>query len=280
MKLFSKDGQHSIVVDPFGGQVLSWQYKDEHIFFPQQTVAVKLGDSVEYKTRGGMFICFPHFGPEITSGHFRMPQHGLMREIDFTPTAYTKHSLALWNNLKLNVLYDYVVHVKLFYEMFSNGFQIKVLIENKDETAVPINLAFHPYFTVTDDWKRTRFTRLEAGIGIDLEKEYPDEKYTGLKRDIFLSASGSCHPASSNLIIVKNLRQQNIHILTNGFHDEIIANRIGHYENYLLWSDNPEKYLCLEPYLDKSGNFGKPNGLWLPPKKEIELSCDFQLTER
>ena len=280
MRLISSNGQHSIVVDHYGGRVLSWQHNDEHILFPEQVVAVETTThGIQYKVRGGLFIPFPHFGSTISSGGIYMPQHGWMRTINFKVTDYTAKTMILSGHLNQEV-YGYSVYVSLVFQMSDTGFQVMIVIKNRDKKPAPLNAAFHPYLANTRDWEEVELTRNgKIRIPVNLKNSSDPECKTGLKE--YLTVDSKITEANAkNIIIIRNLRKEDIRLSVRGFHNEIITSKADHSEKYLLWSDKREKYICVEPYLNESKFFGTEKCIWLQPEDEIELSCYLELVPR
>ncbi len=284
MKELVSSSGHSIVIDPEnGGQIMSWRFKNKDIFFPQQEVEVGAEGKKELKTRGGLFVAYPHFGGPISKEEMNpainctegMPKHGIMRDLKFTVFREDGDMLILRNVLKNDPHYGYDIFISVFFKIFDDGFEMRVNLKNNGKEYPPMNFAFHPYYAVREDnVGKTKFFHNGKKEAIDIGSFSAEECHGGLRRRITL---GKNKP-EGNRLTIKNLNGYDIEMETHGFENDNLM-RNSNEENNFLWSDNPSRYFCLEPYLEEPERFGKDSGVWLPENEEAEFSCRFKLTE-
>ena len=162
----------------YGGQVLSWQPKDQQEVF-------WLSDSAQYQQgkaiRGGIPLCWPWFGPLQVDGK-QGGNHGFARTQLWTLSGYklTEQGVELqlsWQGENNSSLWPY--RVKLTQQLFfGQYFEQKLIIDNLTEQAITYTGALHSYFYAS----HPSHVRIEAlkGVPFDCkitgEKQIADEK--------------------------------------------------------------------------------------------------------
>ncbi len=212
-----KCGKTKAVVSTIGGTVLSFNVDGRDILFPY--FVEKNG-----KARGGCPICSPYFGlvPE-----FGEKKHGYLRDIEATEIIGQGYN-------SIQMLFDcagtpdypwslmHEVNVIVREGMLSVSLKIERPNDGLFDRAF-INPGFHPYFSgYSDD------ILVVSGLG----------NYSG-----FSEHSKAFEIRSSALVIEENGKRIAMRLEGN----------FSKKSHVVLWSDDPERYFCVEPILSKDG---------------------------
>lgn len=220
--------------------ITHWQVDGVDVIYPHRHV----GNNV----RGGIPLCAPLFSvqPRPVLGA-NLPKHGLLM---FDESATVTHDEAarnwtsvtyfpprpefVWNFTVITdlELYDYALH--------------HTLIVQRDPTCaapaeMPLSLCFHPYFATFG----STFT-------IDIGPERIHSKHIPHDTSLF-------YTFGTNDKIILTTCKGSIMIETTG------------YDEYCIWTDNIESYICVEPIYQYRA-FGLP-GTGLQPGEEFVATC-------
>lgn len=140
--LLLKRGKAQATVNETGAWVETLTVGDQNIFFPKTIINVPSGES---KTRGGMHVCLPNFGPGGDSG---LAQHGFGRIMLWKTVSRDDHQA----QLALEDCPDGYegLLAQLTYELSDSAFVANLRLENRGESILRVAPAFHPYFMLSD----------------------------------------------------------------------------------------------------------------------------------
>ena len=126
-----------VVVNPEGAWVEEFSTNGLPVFFPRTQLA---SDSGEQKTRGGMHVCLPNFGPSTSHN---LPQHGFGRTSTWKVTRQSSRSVEL-RLLNPPVNYE-ALESSLVYTL-EDGLEATLTLRNQGRTSLRVAPGFHPYF--------------------------------------------------------------------------------------------------------------------------------------
>ncbi|MFH1036463.1 MAG: hypothetical protein V1756_00130 [Patescibacteria group bacterium] len=231
------DGSTFALVSTLGGTVMDFSYQKINIIYPQRKVDIQ----GEKKSRGGIPICFPFFGPAINrfagiSQHGWLQSQGLiiksLMESSITMTGSQRSEKFPWN-------LEYSVSVGVNPGILTVNLEVRRMQDSNPEDC-PINPAFHPYFT--------NLGKREVKIG---QQTYTD----------FLAES-LIVPSERNVVIDNGLCKVQMSLGGDFSGNSRIC----------LWSDDPDKYFCVEPMLAPMESFADDDdGVFLAGKEIIRL---------
>lgn len=135
--------QTSLTLDPQGAYVVNLTTNGQEIFYPKTNLKTPQG---EIKTRGGMHVCLPNFGPDSKHG---LNQHGFGRELTWQIINQTQNQVELeldggqppYQNLKS------VLQINLS----DNQANFQLILTNLGQKTLEVAPAFHPYFQLQND---------------------------------------------------------------------------------------------------------------------------------
>lgn len=137
-----KNGASSAVIDPAGAWVERLDDAAGPVFFPKQALVNQDGET---KTRGGMHVCLPNFGPGGDSG---LDQHGFGRTMEWKIAGLTEAD----TSLELSGPKDYKnLKATLVYSLGESSFEARLVIKNEGEADLRVAPGFHPYFYLDED---------------------------------------------------------------------------------------------------------------------------------
>lgn len=245
-------GVTKAMVSPIGGTVTSFGVDGKDVFFPQQMIGEK--------KRGGCPICAPWFGSSPRG--LDKYKHGFLRNLIEQNHIIDKSAVELdFFNLTDRGPYpwDYPWDIRFKTVSLVKDSQLFMALETerlaKDGNAspAPILPAFHPYFACQDA------SKVVVRIG------------TGGKEHRGFSEEARSIPLTDNLVVVclpgwkvaMALDWTFSPPLGTGFSDARIV----------LWSDAPDKYVCVEPVFGGKTYFeDEVNGKFLVPYRPAKVS--------
>lgn len=140
-----KSGETVLWVDPKGAFLVSLQQAGEDILFPRTQLKNASG---EIKTRGGLHVCLPNFGPD---SKFGLNQHGFGRELVWQVIEQSANQAVLSLNSGLSPYEK--LHSMLKIVLSNERLDLKLVLENLGTEALEVAPAFHPYFATQKDEK-------------------------------------------------------------------------------------------------------------------------------
>jgi galactose mutarotase-like enzyme len=222
-----------------GGMLKSFVVDGTQVIYPEQ--------DVDGKSRGGAFVCFPIFGspPEGFKEFSQMSKHGFLRDQELAVVKRSNEGVTLFGTNEPSETFPWKLeyYVSTYFHGKKSiilGFQVKRL-EDGLGWRMPFNMAFHPYF---------------SSLGKSVAK---------IGRDIFMEfrSNSASVPINKSIIIEQGPSKRTIFML-GGFSDKSC---------FTLWSDNQEKYFCVEPVYCYPDLFGKAEGAFLEEGERKEMSC-------
>jgi galactose mutarotase-like enzyme len=228
-----------------GGIITNWVSDGNEILYFDEKRFIDKTKSI----RGGIPILFPICGNLNTSSsvfgkdYLQLMQHGFARDSQWQYSFNkNKKSLCLFLNQskKTKKYYPFDFEVRIEVSLKINCLEFEIMIYNKTEIAMPINLGLHPYFNVSD------FENLE-----------------------FIDYPLNCQNQEKNIIsnTLDELNNINLGVdllmYTSGmsvFRDKILKRQVTLYHPYpfdigVIWSDPPRRMICLEPWTSPRNSF-------------------------
>lgn len=243
--MWLQNGLHSVLVTHQGGSILHWQQEEHFILGPARDVRVS-HDKVA--RRGESHWCFPNFGtPPRDSGQ---PKHGRLRQIELRCPTYRESNSVTFGELHLergiqNPVADVAVQVRTV--VSTEAVRSTLRVVNLSNKRTPILPAFHPYFAVPKD-------------GLEVVGGIRQLLAVGAARaDVVCDEPSVFKYAGPVFIRLNNIGCVKLHP-SDGC------------QYLVLWSDQPESYVCVEPVWGKPGTFGTEEGHWLEHGQHVEYS--------
>jgi len=221
MKHLIESGDAKVVVSSVGATILSFRIGDEVILYPWQR-------TLEGKERGGCPLCVPWFG---LAPEFGKKKHGYLRDLEATTVTKNKEG----NQLEFGFYhpgcaeYPWALSYKVKYSLKESSLSIFLFVERKSDgiaAPAPINIGFHPYFD-------------------------------GNAEDAFLIVNNSMALSGFS---EKSTTISNVNSVSIEKKRHKILIETGQGSTLVCWSDNPEKYFCVEPVLTEKAFFNTPQG--------------------
>lgn len=138
-----KSGETILEVDPKGAFLVSLRSFGKDILFPRTQLKNKSG---EIKTRGGLHVCLPNFGPD---NKFDLNQHGFGRELTWQVIKQSANRvvLLLEGGAKPYKKLQSVLEV----DLSDRKLNLKLILKNLNDEVLEVAPAFHPYFATKKD---------------------------------------------------------------------------------------------------------------------------------
>lgn len=169
------------------------------------------------KVRGGSHVCLPAFGPDKSD---TLPQHGYGREVEWDVITFPDGHTIQCEHTQQEGPYA-GLQSRLIYQLAEgadgSALQTRLSLFNRSKEDMPISPGFHPYFAVDPDGIRLN------GEPISLDDFEPFKPY-GTHDALTLETAGRTITVSSPDL-----------------------------QEFIVWSDSRDNYLCIEPTLAGSG---------------------------
>ncbi|MBT3877639.1 MAG: hypothetical protein HON76_13370 [Candidatus Scalindua sp.] len=238
----------AVVLDSHGAKALSLEHTGSKVLYydPHDI------------SHSGMPLCFPNFGPLengelIANGkHFKMGQHGFIRDRDFEIKHKSADSItyALKSDAASLAVFPFEFEFTVKYSIIRNGITMKLIMENNSQEIMTIAPGVHPYFAVDNPMEI--FLNTKAEIGNNNSDGY---------REMELEESGVFRVTSDNKDGLKTVHVQgtpDMHLINHGLKKTNVT--IGSTRTIEIISD-PEvfnrmavwrkatdsKFICVEP---------------------------------
>lgn len=131
-----------VIINPNGAWVEALNIGERPVFFPKTEL---VSDSGETKTRGGMHVCLPNFGPGGDSG---LAQHGFGRTMRWGIARQTSQSVSL--QLRGPSPYYSGLEAMLDYSLEASSLNAALTLHNTGRIPLRVAPGFHPYFYLDD----------------------------------------------------------------------------------------------------------------------------------
>ena len=228
-----------------GGVITNWVSEGNEILYFDEKRFMDKSKSI----RGGIPILFPICGNLTSSSsvfgtdYLQLTQHGFARDLSWNYClSKSEESLCLFlsESQITKKYYPFEFELKIEVTLNINCLNFEITIQNKTETAMPINFGLHPYFNISD------FQNLE-----------------------FLGNPLNCQNQEKNTIskTLDELKNINLGVdllmYTSGksaFRDKILKRQVTLNHPYpfdlgVVWSDPPRRMICLEPWTSPRNSF-------------------------
>lgn len=211
-------GGARVSISPEGAWVEKLSVANVDVLFPKQTVIINGSE----KTRGGMHVCLPQFGPD--DGQYSLPQHGFGREVEWVVTRRGDGSVSMHfdgndegrygekTSYPAGLVADLVYAIEEDHEGISLVTALTVF--NAGSKDIPIAPGFHPYFQIDSDE----------------EVAFPNGMKPGKPEDWVVP---TFHTMSQEFEV--SMGNKTILLASPDL------------QEYVVWSDSPDKYVCIEP---------------------------------
>lgn len=177
-------GKTKAIVDSQGAYLTNLSDEVGDIIFPKRTITAPGGSK---KTRGGIHVCMPNFGPGGSSGQ---PQHGYGREMKWEVSDTTDGSVLL--TLAKGVGEYVNLAAVLTYQLSDRQLLTTLELVNNGTSGIRVAPAFHPYFYAAND-----------EVTVDSEKKekalFEDAVFESRKEHTLQQADRTITIASDNL---------------------------------------------------------------------------------
>lgn len=231
------------IISSVGGTVQRFAHDGKEIIFPFITV----GD----KSRGGIPICFPFFGPPAER-FSTIPQHGWLKNEKLDLIGQSRTGVVFFGANEKTAAFPWLLEYQVAINIRSDGLNINLVarrLEDGHHLRLPVNPAFHPYFWSNPPTETCCIAKCRAKVGADIITAYSKKSWR--------SKVGSP--------IFINSGVQTVEMILGGSFNE--NSSLTH------WSDNPDAYFCTEPKLTDEIVFDDPDaGSFLGKNETIEIS--------
>lgn len=218
------------------GTISQWRAENgTDILFPE--TKIRFGEKL--KLRGGAPVCVPNFGDAPTDGPYKgiqLPKHGLVRDcridaegkVSAGNTCFAQSLPEVDEDGKVSAGFIFThpwthdVWVSAEEDEFQGRLQlhhrISVGVELIEDDGMPCSVGFHPYFATHGD-VFSLFYKDEQWSVDDLEVDKP----------FFVP-----HRYGEKFLIATS-------------HGDVEIGLKSGYDGYYVWTDKPDRYICVEP---------------------------------
>lgn len=198
-------GKSHLVIDPQGAWVTEWSHDGRPVLYSRRELTTASGET---KTRGGMHVCLPNFGPGGDSG---LAQHGFGRTTEWAVTLSERSRIVLQLSCNNEISYAGCV-CTLTYGLGDGLLSATLHVANNGTLPARFAPAFHPYFALSDG---TPAVRVNTGFYDLMSLE--DTVFIEENDVTLTTTNGSIHVAQQQL------------------------------STWALWTDQLGNYVCVEP---------------------------------
>ena len=220
---------------------------------------------------------------------YKLPQHGIARDLDFRLMEQTNESLTftLTSSEKTLAVYPFSFRLEVKYQLTGNALEIAYTVQNKEEEQMLFSLGAHPAFNCpllpgeafTDYYLEfekpetlDRFLLSEGLQNGQTEPVLKDQKILPLQYDFF----------EKDAIVLKGLHSEIITLRTNK-HAHGVAFEFKNYPYFGIWTkERGAPFICLEPWhgiashVDDSGELTQKEGIMSLPSGE-SFTCSYTI---
>ena len=224
-------------ISTLGGTLTDFVHNGRAILYPQKSIE-------KGKKRGGLFFCFPFFGP--SPEEFKdINQHGWLREQELnTYEQKERCSLILTGSSNPKKSFPWQMNYSIIYSMLANNcLKASFQVERIDniEDPMPINLGIHPYFNSF-----------------------------GKKRNLVINDDKIGFHDEAKIIPFENWRRSLILDLGRETVKMQLGGDFTKKTHLCLWTDN-DQYFCLEPIQTHPDHFNTLQGEFLGKGEKAEF---------
>ena len=221
-----------------GGVITNWVSENNEIIYLDEKRFLDREKSI----RGGIPILFPICGNLNISNslfgkkYLQLPQHGFARDLPWQYSLNKKEKslcLVLQDSEITRKYYPFDFEVRIEVTLKINCLELKIHIQNKTNSEMPINFGLHPYFNISD------FKNLEF---FDYPLNCQDQK-----RNILINTLEDLKNIHNGIDLLmyssgKSSFRDNI------FKRQVTLNHPYPFDLCVIWSNPPRQMICLEPW--------------------------------
>lgn len=222
--------------------------------------------------RGGNPVLFPICGPlpnneyQLKGHTYTMRQHGFARNKawDIVDQASNWVTLRLRDDAETLEQYPFHFSLEFTYKLENGKLSIDQTYKNLSSETMPFYSGFHPYFIANHS---TSHYRIPATQYVDNE-------------------DGLTKPFENNLKDLPIQDAKLFHLVSEGRsslshnQDTIEVDYSNHFTTIVIWSEQPEQYVCLEPWMALPDGFDQEDGLVrLPAGEELQAKCRISIKQ-
>ena len=233
--------------------ITSWKVDGIDILFPEQELLI----GTISKKRGGIPICFPNFGKPVTYNEIEIPQHGFLRDKErMLCQSQVQSDFIVMAGMVDGYGLSYSTSIKMqVHHQFNTPTLTQTLSVCSGNTSqkMPLCLGFHPYFKINRSFLNFVRDGKEMNMGLFSDQKLLQAQKFGFK----------------NVFEVQLDERLSVVMVCLG------SFQTGH-QQVCIWSDNPDKYVCVEPIIHNNKLFGTSQGHFVGNKKEdfhVSYAC-------
>ncbi|WP_019242129.1 MULTISPECIES: aldose epimerase family protein [Bacillus] len=249
-----------------GGILIQLALRGKEILYLQEETFSDITKNI----RGGNPVLFPICGPlpdneyVLDGNTYSMKQHGFARNKPWKVEAMeaNKVTLLLEDDEETREQYPFEFCLRFTYELKDGQLLIHQQYENRSQRVMPFYAGFHPYF-------KGNHSKSKYNIPSSQFFDYSDnetKKRTGATADLDIRDTKVFLRLSDSTSSIQNERYT-LHVSYSQ-----------HFKHALLWSERPEEYICLEPWMAEAGSLtNKEDIIQLEPGKTLEAECSYSI---
>ncbi|QSO47398.1 hypothetical protein JZ786_23935 [Alicyclobacillus mengziensis] len=237
--------------------------------------------------RGGVPILFPVCGPvhdgkySVQGQEWPMPQHGFIRDMAWSVSdslhslQESKLMLTVTDSAYSHRFYPYAFRLNLVYVLQKSGLRVEMTIYNLSNTAMPVQIGFHPYFNLPDkkDFEcHVPDTAFEDGL--------TGQTYEGGLAEVL---HAKLHDEVTNLRC--HFPHGDIRVGLDTADWEISVEPDDPFKTIVFWSLAGKPFICVEPWSGSPGHLNRGTTQWLEAGNVLHVGltirarCKKQTTE-
>lgn len=256
----------AVICPERGGILLQLTLGGKEIFYLQEETFKDKTKNV----RGGNPILFPICGPlpnneyTLNGSSYIMKQHGFAREKPWTVDQLEpfRVTLVLEDDEETRKVYPFQFRLRFTYELKDGKLTIHQNYENLSKTSMPFYAGFHPYF---------------LGNHSNSKYNIPSSRYLDYSDHTIKERTS----ATAELDIKDSKIYNQLSDPVSSFKNDDYTLHLAYSEQFkyiVLWSERPDEYICMEPWMAQAEGFSKNNGvIELEPGQLIEAKCAFSI---
>ena len=248
-----------------GGILIQLTLHGEEILYLQEDTFSDASKNI----RGGNPVLFPICGPlqnneyKLNGQTYKMKQHGFARNKPWTVVecSGTKATLQLKDDEETRTQYPFQFCLQFTYELKDGKLCIHQTYENLSSSTMPFYAGFHPYFI--GNHSQSEYTIPSA--------QYLD--YTDNKTKEYTCKLNELQIYDSKLF-------SNLTDSIASFKDDRYKLEVQYSDPFkwaVVWSEQANQYICLEPWMAGPQGFDNPDIIQLPAGEKLQATCSFSI---
>ena len=250
-----------------GGILLQLTLHGKDIFYLQEETFADPTKNI----RGGNPVLFPICGPlqnneyKLNGHTYTMKQHGFARNKSWNVINQDSNWVTLRLEDDQETLEQYPFHFSLefTYKLEDGKLSIYQSYKNLSSNPMPFYAGFHPYFKANHSKSQYEIPAVQY---IDNEDGSTNE-YEGNLSDLPIQDAKNFNPVTDR---ISRLRHNQ---------DIIEVEYSHHFDTLVVWSERPDHFVCLEPWMALPGGFDQPGVVRLPAGEEIQAACSISIKQ-